>query len=132
MVLVDANILIDVLTDDSDWADWSQDRMLEVFEEDSLAINPIIYAEIGAAYKTASALERALRPWPLTRLPLPYEAAWPACQAFLRYRKSGGNRTAPLPDFYIGAQAQVEKHTLLTRDATRYRTYFPRVTLITP
>lgn len=132
MVLVDANVLIDLLTDDPDWADWSETRLLEAFEEDTIAINPIIYAEIGAAYKTAAALERALRPWPLIRLPLPYEAGWLASQAFLSYRKKGGKRTAPLPDFYIGAQAEIEKHTLLTRDATRYQTYFPKVALISP
>jgi predicted nucleic acid-binding protein len=132
MVIVDANVLIDVLTDDPDWADWSQEQMLEAFRSDTLAINPIIYAEIATAYKTAGSLERALRSWPLTRLPLPYEAVWPASQAFLRYRKGGGTRTAPLPDFYIGAHAQVESLTLMTREAARYRTYFPKVALLTP
>ena len=132
MVLVDSNVLIDVLSDDPDWADWSQARLLEVFAEEALAINPIIYAEIGAAYRTAKALERALDPWPLTRLPLPYEASWLASRAYLRFRKRGGGKIAPLPGFYIGAQAQIEKLTLLTRDAARYRTYFPKVTLISP
>ena len=132
MVLVDSNILIDILTDDPHWSEWSQNRMLEALEADTLAINPVIHAELAMAYKTETALERALRPWPLTRLPLPYSAAWPASQAYLRYRKSGGKRTAPLPDFFIGAQAQVENLTLLTRDASRYRTYFPKVKLITP
>ena len=132
MVLVDANVLIDVLTDDPDWSSWSERRLIEALEVNALAINPIIYAEVATAYKTARVLHKALRPWPLTRLPLPYGAAWPASQAFLRYRKAGGARRAPLPDFYIGAHAQVEKHTLLTRDATRYRTYFPQVALIAP
>ena len=132
MILVDANVLIDVLTDDPDWSNWSEQRMMAALEVEAIAINPIIYAEVATAYKTASALHRALRPWPLTRLSLPYEAAWPASQAFIRYRKAGGTRRAPLPDFYIGAHAQVEKHSLLTRDATRYRTYFPKVALIAP
>ena len=132
MVLVDANVLIDVLTDDPDWSEWSQAKLLEAYTDDRLAINPIIYTEIAAAYKTATALERALQPWPLSRLPLPYSAAWPASQAFLRYRKSGGKRTTPLPDFLIGAQALVEDLTLLTRDVARYRTYFPKVKMIAP
>lgn len=132
MVLVDANVLIDLLSDDPDWAGWSEDRLLEAVSADTIAINPIIYAEIGTAYKTAASLERALRPWPLVRLPLPYEAGWLAGQAFLNYRRKGGKRSSPLPDFYIGAQAEIGNHTLLTRDATRYRTYFPKVQLIAP
>lgn len=132
MVLVDANVLIDILTDDPDWAEWSQSQMLDALTDHTLAINPVIYAEIAVAYRTVTALEKALHPWPLTRIPLPYSASWPASQAFLRYLKGGGKRTSPLPDFYIGAQAQVENLTLLTRDAARYRTYFPKVKLITP
>jgi predicted nucleic acid-binding protein len=132
MVLVDANVLIDVLTGDPDWADWSAAQLIEAVESDTLAVNPIIYAEVAVAYKTVRTFERALSAWPLTRLTLPYEAAWPAGQAFLRYRREGGKRQAPMPDFYIGAHALVEGHVLLTRDASRYRTYFPKVTLISP
>jgi predicted nucleic acid-binding protein len=132
MILVDANVLIDVVTADPDWADWSEAQMMEAAGRDFLAVNPIIYAEVAAAYQTAKAFERAMEPWPLTRLVLPYEAAWPASQAFLRYRHGGGQRQTPMPDFYIGAHALVEGLTLLTRDASRYRTYFPKVKLISP
>jgi predicted nucleic acid-binding protein len=132
MVLVDANVLIDVLTGDPGWADWSAAQLIEAVESDTLAVNPIIYAEVAVAYKTVRTFECALSAWPLTRLTLPYDAAWPAGQAFLRYRREGGKRLAPMPYFYIGAHALVEGHVLLTRDASRYRTYFPKVTLISP
>jgi predicted nucleic acid-binding protein len=97
-----------------------------------LAINPIIYAELAPAYRTASELERALRGWTPQRLALPYEAGFLAGQTFVMYRRGGGQRRSPLPDFYIGAHAQTAGLTLLTRDATRYRTYFPKLKLIAP
>ncbi len=132
MVLVDANVLLDILTDDPKWRPWSEEKFLAVIETDQAAVNPIIYSELGAAYKSAAELERAISGWPVQRLPLPYEAAFPASQAFLRYRREGGQRRSPLPDFYIGAHAQVAGLNLLTRDASRYRSYFPKVRLITP
>jgi predicted nucleic acid-binding protein len=132
MVLVDANVLLDILTDDPRWRSWSEEKLLVVIETDQAAVNPIIYAELGAAYRTAAELERALSGWPVQRLPLPYEAAFPAAKAFLRYRRRGGQRHSPLPDFYIGAHAAAAGLTLLTRDAPRYRTYFPKVRLISP
>jgi hypothetical protein len=132
MVLVDANVLLDILTDDGKWSSWSEEKLLSVIEMDQAGVNPIIYAELGAAYRTAGELEQALAGWPVQRLSLPYEAAFPAAQAFLRYRKKGGQRRSPLPDFYIGAHAAAAGFTLLTRDAARYRTYFPKVRLISP
>ena len=132
MVLVDANVLLDILTDDPKWRPWSEERLLASIEVDQVAVNPIIYAELGAAYKTAAELDRAVSGWPIRRLPLPYEAAFPAAQAFLRYRREGGQRRSPLPDFYIGAHAQTEGFALLTRDDARYRTYFPKLRLIAP
>ncbi len=132
MILIDANVLIDVFTDDPEWRAWSEERLLAAAAEDELAINPLIYAELAPLYRTTAALERALRDYDLVRLPLPYEAGFLASQAFVAYRRSGGIKRSPLPDFYIGAHAQVENLRLLTRDATRYRTYFPKVTLITP
>ena len=131
MVLVDANVLLDVLTDDPNWADWSQEAIARSVAE-GLAISPIIYAEVAPAYRTEDELDAALADWPLQRLTLPYEAAWPASQAFVRYRRQGGTRVSPLPDFFIGAHAEVAGLKLLTRDATRYRTYFPTVALICP
>jgi predicted nucleic acid-binding protein len=132
MVLVDANVLLDVLTNDPNWRTWSEEKLLEAAETDELAINPIIYAELAPAYRTAGELERALRGWTLHRLSLPYEAGFLAGQTFVRYRHEGGQRRSPLPDFYIGAHAQSGHLRLLTRDAARFRTYFPRVNLIAP
>ena len=123
MVLVDANVLLDILTTDPVWAEWSQTALMKAATV-GMAINPIIYAELAPAFNSHEELAAALDEWPLTRLPLPYAAAWPAAQAFGVYRRRGGSRTSPLPDFYIGAHAQMDGLSLLTRDATRYRTYF--------
>lgn len=131
MVLVDANVLLDVVTNDPVWGSWSQNKLAQLHAR-GLAINPIMYAELGPAFRSEAELAFAFKDWPLARLALPYEAAWPAAQAFTEYRKRGGIRTSPLPDFYIGAHAQAEGHTLLSRDANRYRTYFPSVPLICP
>ena len=132
MVIVDTNVLIDVLADDPEWAEWSESRLLRLIESDELAINPIIYAELAAAYRSETALEKALHHWPLVRLPLPYEAGYLSGQAFRKYRRRGGQKRSPLPDFYIGAHAQTEDLQLITRDTARYETYFPKVNLITP
>jgi predicted nucleic acid-binding protein len=131
VVLLDANALLDILTADPVWSAWTQGAMMEA-APDGLAINPIIYSELAPAFREERELAAALADWPLHHLPLPYEAGWPAAQAFARYRSGGGQRSSPLPDFYIGAHAQVAGLTLLTRDAARYRTYFPKVALICP
>ena len=132
MTLVDTNVLIDVLGADARWSAWSEEKLIAAASEDELAINPIIYAEAAADFPTQRDLDRALRDWPLHRLPLPHEAGFLAGQALVRYRRQGGQRRSPLPDFYIGAHAQTAGLTLLTRDATRYRTYFPKLRLIAP
>ena len=131
MVLVDANVLLDVVTVDPVWLEWSQGELARL-APGGLAVNPIIYAELAPAFRAEAELAAALRDWPLQRLALPYAAAWPAARAFAEYRQRGGARTSPLPDFYIGAHAEVDGLTLLTRDAARYRTYFPKVSLICP
>ena len=131
MVLVDSNVLLDIFTDDAEWCEWSGFQLTECAGR-RLAINPIIYAELSPAFSAESELEHALSGWPFVRLPLPYSAAFLAGQAFVRYRRSGGARSAPLPNFYIGAQALVEDLVVLTRDAARYRTYFPGLKLIAP
>lgn len=132
MVLVDANVLIDVFTDDPGWRVWSAEALRRAALQEELAINPIIYAEIAAGFGQEAQLERALKLWPLVRLELPYAAGFLAAQAFVRYRREGGTRRAPLPDFYIGAHAQVQGLGLLTRDATRFRSYFPELRLMSP
>lgn len=130
--LVDANVLLDIATADPTWMAWSKVQLLSAAERGEVYVNPIVYAELAPAFVDARRLDEWLDPSRFRRIPLPYEAAWLAAQAFVKYRKSGGAKTSPLPDFYIGAHAEVEGLTLITRDVARYRTYFPRVALIVP
>ena len=129
-VLVDSSVLLDVMTRDSRWAAWSEEKLAWHAERDLLAINPIIYAEVSVHFASIEELDDALSPSDFIRLPLPYEAGFLAAKCFLQYRRRGGKRSAPLPDFYIGAHAATESLALLTRDVSRYRTYFPTVPLI--
>jgi len=131
-VLVDSNVLLDVATSDPGWGDWSARMLAEAAEYTTLVINPIIYAEVSIAYTTIEALDAALPEALYRRDPLPWEAGFLAGKSFLRYRRRGGLRTSPLPDFYIGAHAAVRGLALLTRDASRYRSYFPTVEILAP
>ena len=128
--LVDANVLLDIVTEDERWMAWSADALASAAAQGELVINPVVYAEVSLAYDTIEALDSALQE--LRRLPLPYEAGFLAARCYLRYRNAGGSRRSPLPDFYIGAHAAVEGHDLLTRDSSRYRSYFPRLDVISP
>lgn len=130
--LVDSCILIDVLADDPTWADWSIDQLERCGQRAPLIINPIILAEISPRFETANDLEAALAGLPLVREALPWDAAFLAGQAFKIYRKSLGTKTSPMPDFYIGAHALVSRLQLLTRDASRYQNYFPKLTVVAP
>jgi len=130
--LVDSNVLIDVMSEDSRWSTWSSNALSEAAEESLLAINPIIYAEVSIGFSRIEDLDGALSPDLFSRLPLPWEAGFLAGKCYVDYRRRRGQRRAPLPDFYIGAHALVAGLTLLTRDARFYRTYFPRLKLITP
>ncbi len=132
MILVDSNVIIDVLTEDPIWQGWSEAALADAADRDEIGINPIIYAEIASGFATLSELDHAIGPESYRRLALPYEAGFVANRAFVEYRRRGGARTSPLPDFYIGAHAAVAGLELLTRDARRYRGYFPRVSLISP
>jgi hypothetical protein len=131
-VLVDSNVLIDVFTDDDRWGSWSSEAIARIGEESALVINPIVYAEASVSFASIEELEKAIPASDFRRDALPYEAAFLAGKAFRRYRDAGGTRATPLSDFYIGAHAAVAGHRLLTRDATRYRTYFPGVEIIAP
>ncbi len=131
-VLVDSNILLDVATDDPNWGDWSTSTLARIANQSVLVINPLIYAETSIGFASVEALEEALPADLYRRDDLPYEAAFLAGKVFLDYRRRGGTRRSPLPDFYIGAHAAVSGYRLLTRDATRYRTYFPKLDLIAP
>jgi predicted nucleic acid-binding protein len=131
-ILVDSNIILDILTEDPQWFEWSAQKLTEYADQGALVINPIIYAEISTGFSQQQELESAISADFFRRDPLPYEAAFLAGQSFLEYRRRGGERRSPLPDFYIGAHALVAEIPLLTRDVKRYRTYFPKVQLITP
>jgi predicted nucleic acid-binding protein len=131
-ILVDSNVLLDILTEDPQWFEWSAKMLVEQSRQGNLAINPIVYAEISIGFNQHEELEAAVPEAFFRRDPLPYAAAFLAGQSFLDYRRRGGERRSPLPDFYIGAHAAIAGMTLLTRDVNRYRTYFPSVTLITP
>lgn len=131
-VLVDSNVILDIATEDFRWFEWSRERLAATAAAHVLVINPIIYAEVSIGYDRIEALDDALPPERFRREPLPWAAAFLAGKAFVRYRRAGGRGRAPLPDFYIGAHAAVRGLRLLTRDAARYRTYFPTLTLIAP
>jgi predicted nucleic acid-binding protein len=131
-VLVDSDVLLDVLTEDPVWFEWSSGALAEWVEREVLAINPIIYAEVSIGFDRIEDLEASLPEKDFRRAVLPWEAAFLAGKCFLEYRRRGGAKRSPLPDFYIGAHAAIEKMRLLTRDAARYRTYFPSLDLITP
>jgi predicted nucleic acid-binding protein len=130
--LVDTNVLLDVITEDPEWADWSAEALLRAGNESTLAINPIIYAEVSIHIRTIEEMNDIVSEEDFRRVDLPYEAAFLAGKAFLAYRRRGGSRSNPLADFYIGAHAAVSGMRLLTRDARRYRTYFPTVPIIAP
>lgn len=131
-VLVDSNVLLDVATNDPTWADWSGDTLERIADEAILVINPLIYAEVSIGFEAIEDLDAALPADLYEREELPYEAGFLAGKCFLRYRRAGGRRRSPLPDFYIGAHAAIAGYRLLTRDAARYRTYYPHLVLIAP
>lgn len=132
MLLVDTNVLVDVLENDPQWADWSIAQLRAQSKVRRLAINPVIYAELSLTFSTAEALDAAIDGLDLDLLEIPRPALFLAGKAFVRYRRQGGTRGNVLADFFVGAHAAVTGYPLLTRDPTRYRSYFPRVALITP
>lgn len=130
--LVDSNVLLDIATDDPAWSEWSALALEKAANESQLAINALIYAEVSVSFSRIEDLELAVPSTLFKREPIPYEAAFLAGKAFLRYRRRGGAKTTPLPDFVIGAHAAVAGFRILTRDAKRYRTYFPSVEILAP
>lgn len=131
-VLVDSNVLLDILTGDPTWVAWSADALAAIAETHTLVINPIIYSEVSVGFKRIEELDEQFPANVFRREPLPWSAGFLAGKAFTRYRRLGGSRRSPLPDFYIGAHAAVEGMTVLTRDPAPYRRYYPGVPLITP
>jgi len=132
MLLVDSNVLADVLQDDPQWADWSNGQMRAQASIHQLVINPVIYAEISLSFSTLEALEEVMATLALELHHIPRPALFLAAKAFANYRRRGGSRLQVLPDFFIGAHAAVEGWPLLTRDASRFRTYFPTLQVVAP
>jgi predicted nucleic acid-binding protein len=131
-ILVDSNIILDVFLDDPNWAEWSESKLEKFSSITKLFINPVIYSEVSVGFKRIEELESALTRSGFQMLEIPKEALFLAGKAFLKYRKNRDTKRSPLPDFYIGAQAAIFELDMLTRDVTRYRTYFPTVRLISP
>lgn len=131
-VLIDTNVLLDLMTEDARWLAWSAQALERAADRHRLVINPVIYAEVSIRYSRIEDLDAALPKTMLDREAIPYEAAFLAGKVFLAYRRRGGPRRSPLPDFFIGAHAAVAGHLLMTRDPARYRTFFPKLSLIAP
>ena len=131
-VLVDSNVLFDILTEASEWYAWSAAALAEAAEHSALFINPVVYAEVSVRFTRIEELDAALPTEVFRREPLPWEAGFLAGKCFVEYRRRGGARRSPLPDFYVGAHAAVRGARLLTRDASRYRGYFPKLEIIAP
>jgi len=132
LLLVDTNVILDVVEDDPKWAAWSQAQLDSAALKETLIINPVIYAELSLAFRRIEELEVMLVKTGLRVEPVPREALFLAGKVFLQYRRKGGAKTGVLPDFFIGAHAAVLDLSLLTRDTSRYATYFPKLSLITP
>ena len=131
-ILVDANVILDIFTNDKLWADWSESILNQYSATHILYINDIIYTEISVGFKHIKEVEEAIMKCGFQILPMPKEALFLAGKTFLKYRKNKGTKRSPLPDFYIGAHAAVNGLNIITRDTQRFKTYFPTVTLISP
>lgn len=131
-VLVDADVLLDVFTEDERWFEWSSAALEEAAETSRLVVNPVVYAEASMRFSRIEDFEDALPPSMAAREAIPFEAAFLAGKAFAAYRNRGGARSTTLPDFFIGAHAAVAGYRLLTRDPKIYRSYFPNLVLIAP
>ena len=131
-VLIDSSVILDAIFEASPWSPWSSERLAEFARRSRLVINPIIFAEVSVSFPLIEDAEAAMAVAYLEREQVSYDAAFLAGKAYLAYRRRGGERRSPLPDFFIGAHAAVAGYTLLTRDAARYRTYFPRLAVVAP
>jgi predicted nucleic acid-binding protein len=132
VTLIDSNVLLDVFTEDPTWSSWSGAALAASRNAGTLVINPIVYAEISVRFERIEELDAAIPASDFLREDLPYPAGFLAGKAYIKYRRQGGAKTSPIADFYIGAHAAVCGYRLLTRDTTRYRTYFPKLTVVGP
>jgi len=131
-VLVDSCVLLDLFTDDENWADWSESILEKYSQTNTLYVNSIVYTEISIGFNTVEEVESAIEELGIKVLEMPREALFLAGKAFLKYRKNKGNKISPLPDFFIGAHASVSRFGLITRDLAKYKNYFPQIKLIHP
>ncbi len=131
-ILIDSNVLLDIMTNDTRWFSWSAEAVKRAADSFRLVVNPVIYAEVSVRYSRIEDVDSALPKAMFDREPIPYAAAFLAAKSFLAYRQRGGTKRSPLPDFFIGAHSAIAGYGLLTRDAARYRTYFPKLALIAP
>lgn len=132
MLMVDTNVLVDILENDPQWADWSIGQLRAQSQVHRLAINPVIYSELSLTFSTVEALDQTIDELGLTLVEVPRPALFLAGKAFIRYRRQGGIKNNVLADFFIGAHAAVSRYPLLTRDTRRYSSYFADVKLIAP
>jgi predicted nucleic acid-binding protein len=130
--LLDSNVLIDSLDRHSPWRPWADEAMAAALDSGPIYVNQVVYAEVSTAFTTVERCDEALGSRWVERVPIPWPASFLAGKAFLEYRRRGGAKRSPLPDFFIGAHAAIARMRLLTRDASRYRSYFPAVELIAP
>lgn len=131
-VIVDSNVLLDILTEDSRWLSWSSNALERIANQSRIVINPVIYGEVSIRFERIEELDEALPLAIFEREDIPYEAAFLAGKAYLAYRRRAGTKSSLLPDFYVGAHAAIRGYRILTRDVARYRTYFPKLELIAP
>ena len=131
-VLVDSCVLLDLFTNDSNWADWSENILDRYSQTNSLYINSIVYTEVSIGFNKIEEVENAINELGIKVLEIPREALFLTGKVFLKYRINKGSKNSPLPDFFIGAHATVSKFELITRDPTKYKTYYPQLTLIQP
>ena len=131
-VIVDSNVILDIFTEDRRWLSWSSNALERIANESRIVINPVIYGEVSIRFERIEELDEALPSAIFEREDVPYEAAFLAGKAYLAYRRQAGTKSSLLPDFYVGAHAAIRSYRVLTRDVARYRTYFPKLSLISP
>ena len=131
-ILIDSCILLDLFTNDPKWGDWSENILDKYSQTNTLYINSIVYTEISIGFRKIEELEKAISQMGIKVLEIPREALFLTGKAFLKYRRNKGTKKSPLPDFFIGAHASVSKFSLITRDVTKYKTYFPQIDLVNP
>jgi len=131
-IFIDSNVILDLFLDDPNWAQWSETKLEHYARHGRLYISPVVYSEISIGFERIEDLEQAVAAAGFQMVPIPREALFLAGKAFMVYRQRSGRKSSPLPNFFIGAQAAVLGLPLITRDVTRYRTYFPSLKLIHP